>query len=305
MKYLELIIKAPHDEVEIITSELMEMGITATEIRDNAVVDEIMEKQNKYDWDYIDASLVKIDRSQMPELRIYFEDNKEGRQQKAQVEMAYKDHNIEEITVDEEDWINSYKEHFKSLQLTSRVMVRPSWEEKKDIPGIKVMELDPGMAFGTGDHETTSMCARLMEEAGCIGKTVLDVGTGSGILAIAAALLDSEHVLGVDIDPLAVKIAKENVERNSCQNKVEIREGDLTKGLNYKADVVVANLMAEMVCMLTAHIKEHMNSGGIYISSGILTEKKQMVIDEIEKEGMKVINILDEGDWSAIAAKYE
>lgn len=303
MKYLELKIKADHEEIEIITSELMEMGITSTEVRDNTVVDELMDSQNKYDWDYIDPSLVHLDRNEKPELHIYFEDDSAGRKKLEEVKQAYRDHLIEEVTVYDEDWVNSYKEHFKSLRLTETVMVKPSWEETADIPGVSVVDLDPGMAFGTGDHETTSMCARLMEEAGCFGKKVLDVGTGSGILAIAAAVMGSEDVLGVDIDPVAVKVAGENVNRNHCEKKVKIKEGDLTRGLDYKADIVVANLMAEMVCMLTKHIKEHMMPGAVYISSGILTEKKQMVIDAVEKEGMTVVKTMDEGEWSAVEAK--
>ncbi|MGI6722697.1 MAG: 50S ribosomal protein L11 methyltransferase [Anaerovoracaceae bacterium] len=302
MKYLELKMKAVHMELDVITAELMEMGIVSTEIRDNAVVDVLMDKQKSYDWDYVDPSLVDLDRNEMPELRVYFEDTEEGRKQLAEVEQKFAGHDMEVCSVDD-DWVNSYKEHFKAHKMTDHIVVKPSWEELQPEPGMKVLELDPGMAFGTGDHETTGMCARLMDKYGCAGKSVLDVGTGSGILAIAAALMGASDVLGIDIDPVAVKIARENTANNGCGDVVKIIEGDLTKGVDFKADIVVANLMAEMVCMLTEHIRKHLKPGGVYISSGILCEKKQMVIDAIEREGMKVTDVMDEGEWSAIAAE--
>ena len=166
-----------------------------------------------------------------------------------------------------------------------------------------MLELDPGMAFGTGDHETTSMCAVLMDEVSCEGKDVLDVGTGSGILAIAADLLGANEILGVDIDPIAVEVAIENGKINNCGDNVKFIEGDLTKGIDFKADIVVANLMAEMVVMLTKAVKNHMKAGSVFISSGILVEKKDMVIEALKEVGLEPFKIIDKGDWSAIAAR--
>lgn len=305
MKYLGIIIEVKSEDQDIVTSELAEMGITSTEIIDNCAIDELLANHNEIDEDSIDFSLLKIDKNQNLKIKVYFEDSKKGKKEVEFLKNKYKSYKIKEITVDDEDWKNSYKKHFKALRLTKTIMVKPSWEKLKNQQGIYIMELDPGMTFGTGDHETTSMCALLMEKADCNGKKVLDVGTGSGILAIAAAALGSDDVLGVDIDPVAVKIANENVERNNFRDMVKIKLGDLTKGIDYKADIVVANLMAEMVVKLTKHIKKHLNRGGIYISSGILIDKKEMVIEAIEKENLKVVEVKDKGEWSAIVAKYE
>ena len=159
------------------------------------------------------------------------------------------------------------------------------------------------MAFGTGDHATTSMCAVLMDEAGCEGKKVLDIGTGSGILAIAADLLGASDILGVDIDPSAVEVAIENAEVNGCGDNVRFIEGDLTKGIDFRADIVVANLMAEMVVMLISSVKEHMLPEGVFISSGILVEKKDMVIEALDKAGFETVKVMKKGEWCAILAR--
>lgn len=210
---------------------------------------------------------------------------------------------VEVATIDDQEWMNSYKDHFKTIDLTDHIIVKPSWEDVPEGNTKQVLELDPGMAFGTGDHETTSMCAVLMDEVGCEGKDVLDVGTGSGILAIAADLLGAKEILGVDIDPIAVEVAIENGKINKCGDNVKFIEGDLTKGIDFKGDIVVANLMAEMVVMLTKAVKNHMKPGAVFISSGILVEKKNLVLDALKEVGLEPIKIIDKGDWSAIAAR--
>ena len=205
---------------------------------------------------------------------------------------------------DDEEWKDSYKEHFRSLQLTEGILVVPSWEDHDGIAGRDYMAMDPGMAFGTGNHVTTSMCAELMEQVGCQGKKVLDVGTGSGILAIGASMLGSRSVLGVDIDPVAVEIAIENVKKNVREEEITIVGGNLTKGLDYVADIVVANLVAEVIMILAGHVKKHLNKGGYFISSGILAEKEEMVLDKLKEEGLEICEIHQMGQWSAILAKY-
>lgn len=205
--------------------------------------------------------------------------------------------------VDDGQWKDSYKEHFKTIDLTDNIIVKPSWEPVPENNTKKILELDPGMAFGTGDHATTSMCAVLMDEAGCEGKKVLDIGTGSGILAIAADLLGASDILGVDIDPSAVEVAIENAEVNGCGDNVRFIEGDLTKGIDFRADIVVANLMAEMVVMLISSVREHMLPEGVFISSGILVEKKDMVIKALDKAGFETVKVMKKGEWCAILAR--
>ena len=181
-------------------------------------------------------------------------------------------------------------------------MVKPTWEEYAPEEKDLVIESDPGMAFGTGTHETTSMCIKLMEKYVKPGDMVLDVGCGSGILSVAASLLGAGNTLAVDIDPEAVKVASENVVLNGCSDRVAVMEGNLVEGIDFKAHVVAANLMADLVMMLSSHVALHLLPGGIYISSGILTEKEKIVSDAIVKCGFRIIEVIHDGMWCAIAA---
>lgn len=317
MKYIELTIVTTDFGIEEVTASLMSIGINESVVDNPRTAIEQLNKKNDYDWDYVDDDIVDINAE--PKIMVYLEDNEEGQVKVSEIknmvlELKSKEGDFGkeaslgslDLTmniIDDQDWMNSYKEHFKTIKLTDSIVVKPSWEEEVTDEDIKVLELDPGMAFGTGDHETTAMCATLMEEFGCEGKDVLDVGTGSGILAIAAALLGGKDILGVDIDPVAVEVAADNVKINNCESNVTVKYGDLTKGIDFKADIVVANLMAEMVVMLSKAVKNHMKEDAVFISSGILNEKKDMVIEGLHEAGLEVVSVLDRGDWSAIAAK--
>ncbi len=218
----------------------------------------------------------------------------------------------ESCVVDDEAWRDKWKEHFKPTKVTERIVIKPTWEEYTPEEADEiVIEIDPGMAFGTGTHETTRLCMKLLEKymAQLDAKSikVLDAGCGSGILAIAAALLGSENVIGVEIDPDAVNVAKTNVELNGVAYSVKVIEGDLMKGIGvngkgYKADIVVANLMHNLIMGLAPSVRKHMETGGIFISSGILIEKRDVVAKAIEKGGFEIREITEDGEWCAIAA---
>ena len=173
-------------------------------------------------------------------------------------------------------------------------MIKPTWEDYEAGEKELVIEIDPGMAFGTGTHETTSGCIQLMEKYMKPGDKVLDVGCGSGILSIAAALLGSRDILAIDIDPVAVEVTRENVELNNVSEYVDTRYGDLTKGVSYRADIVVANLMAK-----------HLEDGGIYISSGIIDFKEEEVCETLKRCGFEIIEILKKGEWCTVAARLK
>ncbi|MBQ9708236.1 MAG: 50S ribosomal protein L11 methyltransferase, partial [Firmicutes bacterium] len=219
-------------------------------------------------------------------------------------------------------WKDKWKEYFHPTKITDRLVVKPSWEDYSPAAGDLVIEIDPGMAFGTGTHETTSLCMKLLEKymgasaadkdkksedvkgsAEGWGLKVLDVGCGSGILSIAAARLGAGDVLGVEIDEDAVLVARENVELNGCSEGVKVIQGDLTKGIDYKADIIVANLMADLVMMLAGSAKAHLAPGGIFISSGILTDKEEIVSSAIVEAGFEIVEVAEDGEWCAIAAR--
>lgn len=184
-------------------------------------------------------------------------------------------------------------------------MIKPTWEDYEAGEKELVIEIDPGMAFGTGTHETTSGCIQLMEKYMKPGDKVLDVGCGSGILSIAAALLGSRDILAIDIDPVAVEVTRENVELNNVSEYVDARYGDLTKGVSYRADIVVANLMADLVMMLTEGVAKHLEDGGIYISSGIIDFKEEEVCETLKRCGFEIIEILKKGEWCTVAARLK
>lgn len=296
MKYYEVIIYT--DDIPAVTSKLIDMDITAMQIEDPADLRDIIENQSTYNWDFVDPSFVEKELSARPKVTVYFEHEKEAED----VASMFDDAVLNEA--DDSEWKDKYKEHFKALRLTDDIVVVPSWEEAPQ-GDEKVIDLDPGMAFGTGAHQTTSMCAQLLEKYGCEGKKVLDVGTGSGILSISAALMGSTDILGVDIDETAVEVANENVEKNGMSDIIRIEKGDLTKGIDFKGDIVVANIIAELVIELAASVKKHLVPGGYFISSGILAEKEEKVTNALKGLGFIIDDVLKDEEWCAVGAHYE
>ncbi len=203
--------------------------------------------------------------------------------------------------VDEEDWAESWKKSYKPFRLGRHMVVKPGWETFEALPGDKIIEIDPGMAFGTGTHETTGLCVELVEEIVKPGMDVIDIGTGTGILAIAAALMGA-RVLATDLDRVAVRVAAENVNKNGFSDVIRTRAGDLLEAVDETADVVAANIIADVIRMLAAPVRAHIRPGGKFICSGIARERKAEVVEALEAAGYKNLDIRDRGEWSAIAA---
>ncbi|NFT91321.1 50S ribosomal protein L11 methyltransferase [Clostridium botulinum] len=206
--------------------------------------------------------------------------------------------------IKEEDWANNWKKYYKPSNITDRIVVKPMWEEYSPKNEELVIELDPGMAFGTGTHETTRMCVKALEKYVEHDSTVFDVGCGSGILAIAAAKLGAKLALGVDLDPVAVESAKENVGLNDLDN-IEILEGNLLDVIDGKADIVVANIIAEIICILTDDVSKALNKGGLFITSGIIHERVEMVTSKLDECGFEVMEVNKDGEWNCIVAKLK
>ena len=318
MRYIQLTIHATRQGIEAVLPLLMSYGLDGISVDDPADVEDILEKKNPYDWDYIDESLMsRPDRE--PTLSVWLDDTAENRQtvqdikvdiMKLKAEEQYQTFGadadfgrlyVETETVDDEDWKDNWKEFFKPARITDRIVVKPSWEEYDAKAGELVLEIDPGTAFGTGTHETTSLCMKLLEKYAA--DRVIDVGCGSGILSVAAALLGCRYVLGTEIDANAVQIARENVALNGVGPQVKILEADLLKGIPYKADVIVANLMHDLVMRLAPDAFLHLDESGIFISSGILLEKRDQVAEAVRAAGFEILEIPEDGEWCAIAAK--
>ncbi|MEG0297858.1 MAG: 50S ribosomal protein L11 methyltransferase [Clostridium sp.] len=211
---------------------------------------------------------------------------------------------VESEVMHEEDWANTWKQYYKPVKVGERIVVKPIWEEYEVKNDELVVELDPGMAFGTGTHETTRMCIQSLERYVKADTTVFDVGCGSGILAIAAAKLGAKLAVGVDLDPVAVESSIENVSYNDLNN-IQILHGNLVEVIDGKADVVVANIIAEIICLLCDDVKRVLNTNGYFITSGIIHDRVEMVTSKLEETGFEVIEVNKDGEWNCIVAKLK
>ena len=203
--------------------------------------------------------------------------------------------------VAEEDWANAWKEHYHVLHIGRRVVIVPSWREYAPNPGEVTIRLDPGMAFGTGLHPTTRGCLEVLENIISPGMSVLDVGTGSGILAIAAAQMGARPVLAVEIDPVAVSAARANMVMNHLESVIEVRQGSVP--LTHETaqfDVVVANIIARVIADLSRPLAASLRPGGMLIASGIIYERLDMVVDALAQAGLSLERCDADGDWRTL-----
>ena len=214
------------------------------------------------------------------------------------------DAKVEHEEMHEQDWANTWKKYYKPTKVGEKIVIKPIWEEYEGKDDELVVNLDPGMAFGTGTHETTRMCIQALERYVTKDTTVFDVGCGSGILAIAAAKLGASKAIGVDLDPVAVESSLENIGHNQLDN-IEVLHGNLVEVIDGKADVVVANILAEIICILTDDVKRVLKDNGIFITSGIIHDRVDMVCEKLEATGFEVIEKNRDGEWNCIVAKLK
>lgn len=255
--------------------------------------------------DLIDEDLLQKDRSKAL-VHIYISPEESPAEAVAFLRERYTAEGIEnEICLDscvEEDWINNWKQYFKPIPVGQKLLIRPTWEEVQDSGGRTVLDLDPGLAFGTGTHETTRLCMELLEQYVRPGMNVLDVGCGSGILSVAALLLGADKAVGVDIDELAVKTAVENAEINHVENRFTGICGNLTDQVTGTYDIVVANIVADVIIMLTKDVEQFMKPDTVYLMSGIIDTREQDVLAAVEQH-FTIIDRKEEKGWVALSAK--
>lgn len=325
MKYNELKIKVNKEDLERTEGVLVENGFSSMMIDDPDDMLDIISHPDIYRYDYLNEKLTE-DLQRRPEITVYFADDEEGRRELGRAEELMSElacsPDAPEIstkiglTGDDSEWLYRWQEHFRPTKVGSRIVVKPSWEEYSPGPGELVIEMDPGMAFGSGLHETTSMCIRALEsvmdsmknheanEAGREGGIrILDVGTGTGILAIAGVLLGADEALGIDIDMEAVRVAKDNTDHNGMSDRISVQYGDLTEGVDYEADIITANLMADLVIRLSPAASGHLRQGGWYITSGILDVKEEEVTQAVCDAGFDICDVLHDGEWCALIAR--
>ena len=208
---------------------------------------------------------------------------------------------VETEGVEQEDWQNGWRKYYHPMEIGQRLAVVPSWQEY-DTDRVKLI-LDPGLAFGTGGHETTSLCMEALDERVTGGERVLDIGTGSGILAIAALKLGAAVAEGVDIDPVAVRTAGENAALNGVQDKLTVLVGDLSDKASGKYDIITANIVANAILSLAPAVPGLMAEGATFIASGIIDSRKDEVIAGLEKAGLAVVEVKEKRGWECIVCK--
>jgi len=211
--------------------------------------------------------------------------------------MSYKE-------LDEEDWAHSWKAFFWPQNIGRNMVVKPTWRDYRADSGEMVIELDPGMAFGTGTHPTTTMCVAMIEAYLKRGDSFLDVGTGSGILLIAAAKLGAGKFYGIDNDQTAVEIAAENLKLNGFKTqRMRVICGDLVEGIRKKYDIVAANILSQVILDLLKDIKRVLKSGGVFICSGIVDKNEKQVVAAMKNIGFEILEISSQDEWVAIAGR--
>jgi ribosomal protein L11 methyltransferase len=207
--------------------------------------------------------------------------------------------------LDEEDWAEAWKVFFEPQKIGKKIVVKPTWCEYEAASDDIVLELDPGMAFGTGTHPTTALCIRLIEDYLHKGDSVLDIGTGSGILMLAAAKLGAGFVCGLDKNEMAVKIAEANLRLNGiAPRKFSVKEGHLVAGVEERYDLVVSNILTQVIYNLLEDIEKILNDGAVFICSGILEKNENLVVARMKTIGFDILDLCIKDQWVAIAGRY-
>lgn len=310
MKWAEITIKTTTEAVEAITNILYEQNVGGVSIEDPK--DFKFQKKHEYDWDFVEEEIFNsgydgvIIKTYITEERDVSDDIKlikEKIEGLKEFGIDVGEAIVELSQVDEEDWANEWKNYYKPTKIGEKIVVKPTWEDYEAKDTDLIIELDPGMAFGTGTHETTSMCIRELEKYVKPESKVFDIGCGSGILAIAAAKLGAKDVLAVDLDEVAVKVSKENIELNKVEGSVNALHGNLMEVVKDKADIVVANIIADIIKILAKDIKQFMKDDAVFISSGIIHAKVDDVKEALTQNGLEIVHVESLGEWNAIVSK--
>lgn len=312
MKWTEVAVKLEQELEELVTNRLYMLDIRGLDIEDPRQVEDLDNRRDQ--WDYIDENLIRKKMEALEDdrivIKVYFSQEERPEEKIREIEEILRDIESEsrpiEIyssEIEDRDWSENWKKFYKPTRIGRNIVIKPSWETYTRQEGDIVVEMDPGMAFGTGTHETTSMCTEALEKYLKKGDQVYDIGTGSGILAMVAAKLGAGQVLGVDFDPTAVRVARENVSFNRLEDLVTIEEGDLFKMIQGRRDLIVANIMAEIIAGMAGDVVKYLRPGGIFISSGIITEKIGLVEGALVASGFEIIEIVKKNSWACIVAK--
>lgn len=312
MKWTKITVEADPSAEEIVSNILMEAGAHGVEISGN---EKALSREVPVTWDLQDP----FDDTAPYALSAYFPEAEAP----AAAEIVKHRLNslagdaaagsmptslqVREETVNDADWESAWKEFFKPVRTADYMVVKPTWVDFDAEPGQIVIEIDPGMAFGTGNHETTRLCLAMLEKFVHEGETVVDVGCGSGVLALAAAKIGAGKVYALDADPMAVEVTRENAAVNGVENTVDAMRSDLLSDLpqGVTADMVVCNIIADVIIRLVPQLPDVLRENGMFLCSGIIRERVPDVIDALNEANMRVISAASAGEWAALACKFK
>ena len=310
MEWLELIVHTTTEGTDPVSDILMEAGASGTMIEDRADIPD-PDKPHGI-WEIIDPKLLE----NMPEdvlVHAWFEENpslpslveslRNRLSEMGRSAQNFGSLQLELRSVNDQSWTDVWKKYFKPFYAADHLVVKPTWEPFDPAPGDRVIEIDPGMAFGSGTHETTGMCLSMLEEVISGGEEVIDVGTGSGILAIGAALLGAGRVLATDIDPDAVRVAAENVRNNHVDHIVSVTQGNLLDHVSTVCDICVANIISDVIISFAAPLMPHIRPGGLFLCSGIVSVRADEVAQALTDAGYEILRKQTRGEWTAFMSR--
>lgn len=310
MQWVEVSIQTTHAATEAVADIFHSLGAGGVVIEDPLLLNNLRDSGT---WEL--CAIPEQENTEIVVVTAYFPDDNElhGRLSTVEEEMAAIEERIGFCrfgrtcfrTISEKDWENEWKQFFHTTRVSEHLVIKPTWEKYEALPEDKIIELDPGMAFGTGTHHTTGMCMRRLEKVIEPGMTVFDVGTGSGILAIAAAKLGADYIKAIDIDATAVRVALENVAMNNLSSVIEVEQGDLLSATEGKADVIIANIIADIIIMLLPDIPGKLHEGGVFLASGIISDRLDDVTAAAKKNGLYVEAVDTQGGWVVMQMRRE
>ena len=301
--WIEITIHTTNEASEIVESILLDYGSTGVAIEDPTTLEE-----NLHD-DF--GTIVELSPTDYPEVGVIVKgyinelnfDDKTFNRFKDELEQLGKNINIGEFfkiettTIQDSDWENSWKDYFDILNIGEKFVIVPTWREYVNEEDKYVINIDPGMAFGTGGHETTSLCIKNLEKYVKPHDNVIDVGCGSGILSIAASYLTDGNLKAVDLDKLAVDVSRENFALNNLENRIEVEEASLLTKETKKYDVIVANILAHIIELMLEDAYKLLEDGGYFITSGIIKDKKDELLEKMLEQGFKLVEETSDNEW--------
>ncbi|RLQ98171.1 50S ribosomal protein L11 methyltransferase [Falsibacillus albus] len=310
MKWSEISIHTTNEAIEPISNILHEAGASGVVIEDPFELEKEREDQfgeiyQLNPGDYPEEGVIV--KAYLPVNSFLGETVEEIKQAITNLVKFNIDIGLNQVTiseVNEEEWATAWKKYYNPVKISKKFTIVPTWEDYQPVNSDElIIELDPGMAFGTGTHPTTVMCIQALERTVKKGDFVIDVGTGSGVLSIAAAMLGASEVKALDLDEVAVNAARLNTKLNKVHDVVSVTQNNLLNEMELQADVVVANILAEVILLFTNDAAKNLKKGGYFIASGIIQQKKQQVKDAIIEAGLSIEETMLMEDWVAIIAK--